>query len=43
MDFAGGFAHFSLYQTPMVHQLQFSSGLIKVSNGTDFIKAGWTV
>ncbi|RID48771.1 hypothetical protein BRARA_I05257, partial [Brassica rapa] len=38
-----GFAHFSLYQTPMVHQLQFSSGLIKVSNGTDFIKAGWTV
>ncbi|KAG5387366.1 hypothetical protein IGI04_038836 [Brassica rapa subsp. trilocularis] len=39
----GGFAHFSLYQTPMVHQLQFSSGLIKVSNGTDFIKAGWTV
>ncbi|CAF2116056.1 hypothetical protein HID58_083729 [Brassica napus] len=43
MDFGGGFAHFSLYQTPNVHQLQFSSGLIKVSNGTDFIKAGWTV
>ncbi|CAH2071256.1 unnamed protein product, partial [Thlaspi arvense] len=42
-NLAGGVARFSLYQTPFVNQLQFSSGLIKVSNGTDFIKAGWTV
>ncbi|XP_024010227.1 uncharacterized protein LOC18014456 [Eutrema salsugineum] len=42
-NIGGADAHFALYQTPYVNQLQFSSGLIKVSNGTDFIKAGWTV
>ncbi|CAH8273016.1 unnamed protein product [Arabidopsis lyrata] len=39
----GADGHFALYKTPYVNQLQFSSGLIKVSNGSDFIKAGWTV
>ncbi|CAN8308290.1 unnamed protein product [Cochlearia groenlandica] len=42
-NIGGGEAHFALYQTPFVKQLQFSSGLIKISNGVDFIKAGWTV
>lgn len=39
----GAEAYFSLYQTPDVGQFQFSSGLIKVAAGDDFIKAGWTV
>ncbi|XP_010485222.1 PREDICTED: uncharacterized protein LOC104763561 [Camelina sativa] len=43
MKLGGGEAYFSLYQTPDVGQLQFSSGLIKVAAGDDFIKAGWTV
>ncbi|XP_010446190.1 PREDICTED: uncharacterized protein LOC104728982 [Camelina sativa] len=42
MKLGGGEAYFSLYQTPDVGQLQFSSGLIKVAAGDDFIKAGWT-
>ncbi|XP_010555556.1 PREDICTED: uncharacterized protein LOC104825020 [Tarenaya hassleriana] len=43
MPLGGGDAWFSLYQTPFVNKLQWSSGLIKVSNGSDYIKAGWTV
>ncbi|EFH42562.1 hypothetical protein ARALYDRAFT_919113 [Arabidopsis lyrata subsp. lyrata] len=43
MKLGGAEAYFSLYQTPDVGQMQFSSGLIKVAAGDDVIKTGWTV